>query len=52
MSDAQGFLDVHKLKNVYKCDIEQAKKVFDFLDMEGSGQVDFIKFTCGAAVLC
>ena len=27
MVDANGNLDVHKFKNVYKCDIEQAKKV-------------------------
>lgn len=59
MSDENGNLVVDKFKNVYKCDIEQAKKVhnsspppfslynnfilpnntkvFDFLDLEGSG---------------
>lgn len=27
-------------------------QVFEFLDMEGSEEVDFYKFTCGAAILC
>ncbi|KAL4483877.1 hypothetical protein ABPG72_006252 [Tetrahymena utriculariae] len=52
MCDDKGFLDANKLKNVYKCDFEQAKRVFEFLDMEGSGTVDFYKFTCGSAILC